>query len=411
MCGIAGFLLAPGDRVDTARLTRALHAGIDPRGGDATGAAWFDASGSVHHFTVVGRAREFRSAHPNAAARARMAVLHTRFATQGSVNNALNNHPVRSGHFLGVHNGHILNDDELFRTLPIPRAGEVDSEAAVALIRYASMKGEDAWTALERLEGGAALAWMDDRDPETLHLARASRSPLFVGQTASGTVMFASTYSALYNAAKAVGLDLPFTQELKEGTYMRFFRGRLVEVQSFTPNEGRSWYSYYTGHGGWGQAYTTRTKGKGSRYGRGASDPYARDEFESKVLGYPKPPKRKALKGAKSARESAKTLALVPYDDSVYRLAFSEPKDTDPDEVEQSRPTRIHDMTDEQWSWDNEDMLHIALKAVTLDACAICGGRMDSDPMDDDFCNRCVQEMEEIDPDAKPIHDGVEVEA
>ena len=342
MCGIAGFLLAPSERVDTARLTRLLHEGIDPRGGDATGAAWVDSQGQTHHFTVVGRAREFRSAHPNAAHNARLAILHTRMATQGDKRNPLNNHPVRSGHFLAVHNGHIHNDAELFATLPFTRHGEVDSEAIVAVIRHAHMKGESITHALERVEGRMATAWIDDREPNILHMARGSASPLAVAMTPKGSVIFASTLTALDAAMDGLGLDSDWEALPAEGQYLRFVDGRLSDVASFTPNEGTPWWEKC-----------------GTQGHKGTHNHYARDQFESDVLGLPKKPAKKKNKprtvqtasldtyrNKQEAQRKAST-ELVPYSDDTYQLAFSSgPYGTDPDTWE--------------WGWDAEDLAYIA---------------------------------------------------
>lgn len=379
MCGIAGFILNDKDRIDTARLTRALHMGIDPRGGDATGAAWADKHGAVHHFTVVGRARDFRSTHPNAAAGARTAILHTRFATQGDKRNHLNNHPVRSGHFLLVHNGHIYNDDELFRTLPVPRQGEVDSEAAVALVRYANMKNEPVYTALERLEGGAALAWIDDRDTNTLHLARGSSSPLVVAMTENGSVVFASTQDALLDAMFDVGMEPWWLWAVEEGNYLRFTRSEgLVESHSFTPDPG-----YW-----WGKRYNTSGKGKSSdptdaaleqwserwRYYDSVwgadADSYVECseclDYVLRVDGHGMCDKCRSIYNTYIAAEQGTILGprtvvrgeLTAYPDNVYTAAFS------------SKPS-LHDCPEgidpDTWEWGNDDdrdTLAIALASI-----------------------------------------------
>lgn len=373
MCGIAGFLLSPGDRLDTARLTRALHVGIDPRGGDATGAAWARLDGVFEHHTVVGQASAFRSTLPNAASASRLAILHTRMATQGKRENHLNNHPVRSGHFLAVHNGHINNDDEIFATVPVPRLGEVDSEAAVALIRYANMKGEDVWRTLERLQGRAALAWVDDRDPKTLHLARGYGSPLTVAQTANGSVFFASTEAILLTALEELDIAPSFVTSPGEGTYMRFTQGRLAQVETFKVDSGATyWYS------------------KSSKW----TSAYALDDFERDVLGHPrkhgkgKGKGRKASPLAKSAAESAQTLALVPYSDALYQQAFS-PR------VHESKDAPLvgndPNLWSDDWGWDNDDMIAVGSAAWRDTMCVMCGDYLDPEE-DPALCLTCERE-------------------
>ena len=69
-------------------------------------------------------------------------IGHTRHQTKGSHTNTNNNHPILTGDIVGVHNGMIHNDDEIFRQLDeksegeIKRIAQVDSEAIFALINY-----------------------------------------------------------------------------------------------------------------------------------------------------------------------------------------------------------------------------------------------------------------------------------
>jgi asparagine synthetase B (glutamine-hydrolysing) len=312
---------------------RELHVGIDPRGGDATGAAWVTTSGQIEHHTVTGRAKQFRSAHPNAGVGAVMAILHTRYATQGSAENQLNNHPIRSGRFIGVHNGHISNDSEIFATVPFKRNGQVDSESIIALIRHAHMKGTHPAKELERLDGRAAVAWFDTQAKHpVLHLARGSASPLIVAMTEKGSTVFASTEMALLQAMKAVGM-IPFTvYTVGEGTYLKFTRTRLVETTTFTLPK-RTYFGYAPDQG----------KGK------------------------PAPAKTKAVVKA-AAKPKAKAVKVKSpvkaYDSNVYTQVW--------DEIEPAHS--LHDLSTDMgpygndpdlwpdWTWDNDDMLHLSLK-------------------------------------------------
>lgn len=59
---------------------------------------------------------------------------HTRKPTKGSVGYSNNNHPIETENIIGIHNGNIKNDDNLFENIHISRKGEVDSEAIFALL-------------------------------------------------------------------------------------------------------------------------------------------------------------------------------------------------------------------------------------------------------------------------------------
>src|SRR5438105_11158045 len=134
MCGIAGYSLAPDAAVDRTVAARALLAGIAERGGDAVGFA--HRSG---HDVVVHKQRSGASAlldRVAVPAGATQLLVHVRDYTKGHPSLPGNNHPIRHGTVVGIHNGTIANDDELFAGLEIPRAEDgmtVDSEIIFAL--------------------------------------------------------------------------------------------------------------------------------------------------------------------------------------------------------------------------------------------------------------------------------------
>lgn len=64
-------------------------------------------------------------------------IGHSRLVTNGSQINDRNNQPVVKDNLVGVHNGIIVNVDELWQTMPIgKREYEVDSEVIFSLFRY-----------------------------------------------------------------------------------------------------------------------------------------------------------------------------------------------------------------------------------------------------------------------------------
>jgi glucosamine 6-phosphate synthetase-like amidotransferase/phosphosugar isomerase protein len=122
MCGIAGFTIAPGVALERTALARLLLAGIAERGTDATGYGYHAADGAVQVHKESLRLREFVE-HVAVPEGAGEAIFHVRGYTKGvpSVND--NNHPVRYGRTVVVHNGHLDNDDALFRRY---RAAAID---------------------------------------------------------------------------------------------------------------------------------------------------------------------------------------------------------------------------------------------------------------------------------------------
>jgi glucosamine 6-phosphate synthetase-like amidotransferase/phosphosugar isomerase protein len=232
MCGIAGFCLAPGDNFDAKKLSQCLLDQIVERGEHATGAAWvFTEKEKKKSAIAVSKAPvpayKFGAYLDKMPKGTKRAILHTRWATQGSPQNNLNNHPLVSGRIVGVHNGHLDNDREIFKALSCKRHGEVDSEAAFALLDNTKYRPAEV---LESLRGRAALAWFDARDKRDLHLARVDGSPLAIGSTAGGSLIFASTMPLLVNAADNARIELEWAENIKPMTYLRVRNGEILEV-------------------------------------------------------------------------------------------------------------------------------------------------------------------------------------
>src|ERR1700736_1946196 len=179
MCGIAGYSLSPESRVDRTLAAQALLAGIAERGADAVGYAY---RGAGEREIQVHKQQSGASAllgSISVPARVTQALVHVRDYTKGHPTIAANNHPVRHGAVVGVHNGIIFNDDELLAELGCARAEPgmtVDSEAIFALAAHS----EGAAQALEALRGSMAAAWLDERLEQTLYAARGVGRPLLL---------------------------------------------------------------------------------------------------------------------------------------------------------------------------------------------------------------------------------------
>ena len=173
MCGIAGFCLSREEHVNAKKLSMSLLNQIVARGEDATGASWVQSDKASKKATIaVSKApvpaynfEQYLSQMPTGV---RRAILHTRWATKGTPENNLNNHPIVSGKIVGVHNGVIGNDDNVFRYLKEARQAQVDSEAIFALLNRTKYSPSDV---LKSLSGRVAIAWLDARDKRDLHLA------------------------------------------------------------------------------------------------------------------------------------------------------------------------------------------------------------------------------------------------
>ena len=162
-------------------------------------------------------------------------LVHVRDYTKGHPSLTANNHPIRHGAVVGIHNGIIENDDELFAQHGIERAEPsmtVDSEIIFALAERS--RGRTA-QALQELYGSMATAWLDEGRSELLARARASAARCGLARR-KHELFFASTRLALELVESYAGIKLR-KSELTEGTLVcgRPRDGRCAE-ESFQPD-------------------------------------------------------------------------------------------------------------------------------------------------------------------------------
>jgi glutamine---fructose-6-phosphate transaminase (isomerizing) len=233
MCGIAGYSLRPGSRLERTLAAQALLAAIAERGADAVGYAY---RGPGDRYATVVKQRTPASQfldRLSVPAEATELLVHVRDYTKGHPSIAANNHPVRHGPVVGIHNGIILNDDELLAPHSCARAEPrmtVDSEAIFAIAAHAQNDPR----ALERLRGAMATSWLAEREPGTVFVARGSGRPLWVGEARDG-VFFSSTRLALEVVERYTGVKVR-KRELRAGTLLALADGRIASRRRFRPD-------------------------------------------------------------------------------------------------------------------------------------------------------------------------------
>jgi glutamine---fructose-6-phosphate transaminase (isomerizing) len=230
MCGIAGYSLSSTCDVDRTLAAQALLAGIAERGADAVGYAYRN-GGDVHvHKQRSGASKLLdRIEIPQHASKV---LVHVRDYTKGHPRIEANNHPVRHGSVVGVHNGIILNDEEVFARHEFERAAPgmtVDSEAIFALAELTESRAKT----LEELRGSMAAAWIDERQHGLVYCARGVGRPLWVGESKDAT-FFASTGLALEVVEHYTGVTLR-RRSIEEGTLLVLDDGRIVKRKRFKP--------------------------------------------------------------------------------------------------------------------------------------------------------------------------------
>ncbi len=234
MCGIAGYSLVPHSRLDRTLAAQALLAAIAERGADAVGYAYRgpgDGNASVVKQRTPASKLLERVSVPGEASQV---LVHVRDFTKGHPSILANNHPVRHGPIVGVHNGVILNDEEVLADHACARAEPamtVDSEAIFAVAAHSQNDGR----AFEELHGSMAAAWLDEREPDVVHVARGVGRPLWLGESREG-IFFASTERALTVVEQYCRLRMR-KREVPEGTLLSLERGRVVRNDRFRPHE------------------------------------------------------------------------------------------------------------------------------------------------------------------------------
>jgi hypothetical protein len=112
---------------------------------------------------------------------AKVFLGHCRNGTKGDAVDNNNNHPIRVGEIVGVHNGKIDNDKAIFEKLKCGRDGEVDSEAIFRLLHHYTKNGTEPFTTkmiqevVHRLAGPYAVMTFSGNNPYQMAMFRDGR--------------------------------------------------------------------------------------------------------------------------------------------------------------------------------------------------------------------------------------------
>ncbi len=191
MCGIAAVLLYPTERPPEmwAEIRRSFTDNLlfnEERGREASGVAILKRNAPAAVFKSPIPASEFvkrpfyTQLLDSIDAQTTLILGHTRRPTKGSVTNGSNNHPIQAGDVIGVHNGHINNDDKLFAECDCEREGQVDSEIIFRLLwheldgAFSDVGLTAVKSNLQKLEGKFVVLAGDQRQPDKLLVVKRS---------------------------------------------------------------------------------------------------------------------------------------------------------------------------------------------------------------------------------------------
>lgn len=215
MCGIFGITVredAPFSLSELRATVNDLFRLSESRGKEAAGVAML-AGDEIRIYKEAVRARtlvrrpEYRglfaelergaaSGNGHAAGRPLAIIGHSRLVTTGLQDNRLNNQPVINSGVVGIHNGIVVNDEDLWRAHPdLPRHGRVDSEVIAGLIRKHLKEAGDlvaaAQATFREIRGAASIAVLFE-DLDALLLATNTGSLYIATRPRQDAIVFAS---------------------------------------------------------------------------------------------------------------------------------------------------------------------------------------------------------------------------
>lgn len=203
MCGIIGYT-GSLDAVDL--LLNGLE-GLEYRGYDSAGIAYFNGENQIRLVKKTGRVAALRECIGTSGHESRCGVGHTRWATHGYVTDK-NAHPHRAGRVTLIHNGIIENHRRLTEEYRLSHSlvSQTDSEVAAWVLDAVYEEcGRDPLASIgkfvEKLHGTYGFCILFDDYPGEIYAVR-SVSPLVAAMTESGA-MAASDLTAL----------LPYTRQ------------------------------------------------------------------------------------------------------------------------------------------------------------------------------------------------------
>jgi len=148
-------------------------------------------------------------------------IGHTRAKTKGDKQFNVNNHPIVAGRVIGVHNGMISNDDDLFKmNKELERSGQVDSEIIFRLLNHYMGTNYTIISALNKtasaLTGSYSCAFFHLEHPNYLTLFAGAFANVCIQDFRKDKFMvFASTDHIITEAGKGTSIFSEPTDKLE----------------------------------------------------------------------------------------------------------------------------------------------------------------------------------------------------
>ncbi len=215
MCGLGGFV---GIKDPLARLAfvASLGAGIDSRGGDASGYVNIDRSnGNIYHAKRVGTWLQARRKFQKRAALGDMCIMHARWATCGSKKAQDQAHPFeikRDGRtkLFGAHNGCIWNAEDSAKANGRGASYTVDSKELFELMADGDIEG------IQDLDGYGVITWFVPGTNYINMVRLSGHSEIVLVSLKSGGIAWASTWDILSDALDFADLEADYDYQVPD---------------------------------------------------------------------------------------------------------------------------------------------------------------------------------------------------
>ena len=195
MCGIGGYYCW-GDARPSQDAIKALLMANQARGRSAAGVAYIDSKKQIVYRKQKGPAENLISSLKSETwaeiAASPRALIHARATTKGTEDVNVNNHPVVGLGWVVVHNGLIMNDDELFDYYKIKRFAEVDT-AAISLVLSLGKDYLGSLQHLSLLSGSATTAVWSVHEPERIAIVKLGGNDVWLFLDESKNILYWSS--------------------------------------------------------------------------------------------------------------------------------------------------------------------------------------------------------------------------
>ena len=242
MCGIFGLIAKK--EIGLTQISFRQEADLlfklsESRGGEAAGAALrndnkiFICKGPFGASDFI-KTRTYRNLFKLHSDSPLMILGHTRLVTNGAQGDNKNNQPIIKDSLVGIHNGIIVNEREIWEKFPeLERKYEVDTEVFLSLTQWFLSQGnllpESIKKAFESVRGTVSIAILSS-DAPYLALATNNGSIYFLSDKKQNLFIFASEFKILRDFIKES--DIKKTLSFEEIKQIKAGNGYLVDLET-----------------------------------------------------------------------------------------------------------------------------------------------------------------------------------